>query len=573
MNKKLCLAMALIMIFSSLDFVKVFAAENDNYSLIVRDEIVSGSAAEGDNFMPPDGMPPDGMPPDMKEEQADESAPVIVSQPKAVHYVIEGSKYAAPKFAVSAKLPDTVASGSAFFEWYINDESIGTIEEYEISDTYVCTSSLNAVQLLNKPCGVYRVYCKVFCYADESEHSVNSYESAFIVCKGIKENCFVTFSDVHQTFSNISQTIEDCIINNNGYIPSLAVCSGDWVNRVHYMGENNEFYQKTADELIYRMSLQLGGIDTVYVSGNHDNGKAAAEATIAAGFGAEDDYDGVGIIYVGKDLVVIGMNYENAVTVDTDSRVISADNSSVIPELKAALEKAKREHPDKIVVISAHSGLHVLGIQPESAQSGVKEWSGSFEYNIDNSDKIVELLNEYSEYMDIIYFFGHDHSKGESEFVLLPGDTIISTSSYDEKTYSEHTLGFTYGHAGYLTDSIRGNENYSFVSWDKDYITRTMYKADGNQSKSSELTVSVKRKTQKTVIEETKRTSGGSSSKKAMRAKTENTPEISKTAADKSSFEFSFKNIKNYERKKLSETASQNSFIKFIFSALLHIEM
>lgn len=571
MNKKICLMLSLVMIFSSINLRNIFAEENNNFDTVAFDEVVSSAGMERNE--PPYGMPP-GPPPNMKEEKKDELAPVIVSQPEAVRYVIEGSRYAAPEFSVSAQLPDTVVSGSAVFEWFINDESVRNAEEYEVFNTEICTSTFNALPLLNKPCGVYRVYCKVSCYAEESEHSVNSYESAFIVCKGIKENCFVTFSDVHQTFSNVSQTIGDCIINNNGYIPSLVICSGDWVNHVHYMGDSEEFYQKTADELIYRISLQLGGIDTVYVSGNHDNGKAAAEATRTAELGAEADYNGVGIIYAGKALVVIGMNYENAVTVDSDSRVISADYETVIPDLRSALETVKKEHSNKIVAISAHSGLHVLGIQPESVQSGTKEWSGSFEYNIDNADKIVELLNEYSEDMDIIYFFGHDHSKGEREFVLLPGDTIISTTNYDDKTYSTHTLGFTYGHAGYLTDGINGKEYYSFVSWDKNYITRIMYKADGSQSELSELTVTLKRKIKDTISEETvkNKTSGGSSSKKAMVIKNNETTENSaKTEIAPKGDLFSFKNLKEYDMDTISEIASQNKPIGFILSALMQI--
>ena len=569
MNKKICLILSLAMLFSSVNFRNIFAEENTVSDTEVFDEVVTGSGMEMKE--PPDGMPP-GPPPDMKEEKKDEFAPVIVSQPEAVHYVIEGSRYAAPEFGVSAKLPDTVVSGSAVFEWFINDESVGSTEEYEVFNTEVCTSTFNATQLLNKPCGVYRVYCKVSCYAEESEHSVNSYESVFIVCKGVKENCFVTFSDVHQTFSNISQTIGDCIVNNNGCIPSLVICSGDWVNRVHYMGDNEEFYQQTADELIYRMSLQLGGIDTVYVSGNHDNGRAAAQATIAAGLGAEADYNGVGIIYTGKDLVVIGMNYENAVTVDSNSHVTSADYSAVIPDLKAALEKAKKEHYGKPVVISAHSGLHVLGIQPESVQSGTKEWSGGFEYNIDNADKVVELLNEYSEDMDIIYFFGHDHSKGEREFMLLPGDTIISTTHYDDKTYSEHILGFAYGHAGYLTDGINGKEYYSFVSWDKNSIIRTMYKADGSQSKLNELTVTLKIK--ETVPKETvkKKISSGSSSRKGRVIKYNETTENStKTEAKTKEYIFPFESLKEYDMETVFEIALQNKAIGFALSAFKHI--
>ena len=164
------------------------------------------------------GMSDRPEPPNMRE-QTDEYAPVVVIQPKAVHYVIERGGYSAPEFSISAKLPDTVVSGSAFFEWFINDESVGDAEEYKLSAGSIQTSTFTAKQLLNRHRGVYRVYCEVSVFANGEKHSTKSYETAFIVCNGVKDNCFITFSDVHQTFSNISAAINNSIIKKQRLYP------------------------------------------------------------------------------------------------------------------------------------------------------------------------------------------------------------------------------------------------------------------------------------------------------------------------------------------------------------------
>ena len=85
---------------------------------------------------------------------------------------------------------------------------------------------------------------------------------------------------------------------------------------------------------------------------------------------------------------------------------------------------------------------------------------------------MVALLNKYSDLgVNITFLFGHDHSKRESEMLLLPGDEITSTVSYDLKDIDEaaakqtQTLSFTYGHAGYITNNIGGKQRYTVIEW------------------------------------------------------------------------------------------------------------
>ncbi len=76
--------------------------------------------------------------------------------------------------------------------------------------------------------------------------------------------------------------------------------------------------------------------------------------------------------------------------------------------------------------------------------------------------------------MDLIFFFGHDHSKGEKEFLKQRGEAITSTVSFANQTDLTQTLQFTYGHAGYLSSRIGSADNrYTFLTWDDENIALT----------------------------------------------------------------------------------------------------
>ena len=125
--------------------------------------------------------------------------------------------------------------------------------------------------------------------------------------------------------------------------------------------------------------------------------------------------------------------------------------------------------------------------------------------------EIIKKQWNISIFFDIIY---------SKRILLLPGDKIISTSSYAERTYSENILKFAYTHAGYLTDSIGGREYFSYVSWDRGSITRKMYTAAKNKAVPSGLDFSLERKIKGKNSKDTAKTAGrnpigGSSSKKA----------------------------------------------------------
>jgi hypothetical protein len=349
----------------------------------------------------------------------------------------------------------------------------------ELDENGQATSSIAAVALQGLDYGVYLVYCQATCTVDGEEHSNTSNEAAFIVAKGVKDNTFLTFSDVHETFTNISYAINDTVTVYGGFIPALIICTGDWANSYYseFKAATEEeqitFKETTYTDYIQRMTALVGGIDIVFVSGNHDNAAAAVQANQEAGLGVADTrviYDNtdsnpganLGSSANSDDLVVYGINYTDISVGGGFSYV------NILPDLEDFLQGLVDKDFDGVVVISAHAGLHALTVDEMSTATE----DGDNDYNIDQSDDMVTLLNKYAEKgLTIMFLFGHDHSKGESEFSKVAGDTIVSYNDYKAGTKTTQTVKFAYyGHSGYITDKIQGSQKYTVVEYDGNSI-------------------------------------------------------------------------------------------------------
>lgn len=391
----------------------------------------------------------------------------IAEQPSADSYVLAGSGYAAPEFSIKLKDSDITADEVV---WYVDGEA------HEGSGC-----SFRAEELADQPAGVHRIKCHI-----EGHDSRNNYytedseEALFIIANGVVPDSVLTFSDVHEQYRFIGDAIEEVFSETGGKVPSLIISTGDWVN-----GTAAD-YDRMMKEYFPRMKPSLGGLDTVYVAGNHDSSEAAAEMSIAAGLGADESVsDGSGVVYRGgtgagtnsksaQDIVVYGISCA-AMDKHTEAG-LQYSYDSVIPQLEEFLKQEAKEYHGELIIISAHAGLHTLGVQPESvSRSGLRigEWSGQAPYNIDGAYDMVSVINKYaSEYgMDIMYLYGHNHSNGETEFLLTRGDTIYSTRNYAEREYGEQPLEFTYGQSGFLSTTIgAADAHYSFIYLDGDHI-------------------------------------------------------------------------------------------------------
>ena len=411
----------------------------------------------------------------------------IVRQPAAESYVTEGSGYPAPVFSVG--LSDVTVDR---VQWFADDE-----------DQHCDALNFSADCLKDRPAGVHRIRCQVTAHDSDGVHYCeDSAEASFVIAKGVVPDSVMTFSDIHEEYGFISDAIEQIMEKTGGYIPSLVICSGDFV------------YGPTAEkdrELSWyfpQIVSQLGGLDAVYVAGNHDSAEAASVMSAAAGLGAAHDLPAKGgVIFRGeseavaqngtnsrfaKGILTYGINFDAALR-RTD-RGLYYTYEDVIGDVDRFLSEAAEQYHGELIVISAHSGLHVVGVQfetPYDYQPMYGYWAGENAYNIDQSFALAQTINRYAEQydMDILYLFGHDHSRGELEFFLTDGDTLISPVRYEDRLHDTMTLSFTYANAGYLSTVIgSASRKFSFIYRDGDKFSYDLISAANGSSRHREFT-------------------------------------------------------------------------------------
>ena len=409
----------------------------------------------------------------------------ITKHPAAASYVIEGSGYPAPEFSVG--LADVTADS---ISWYVDGVRQDCMAKTFRADT-----------LTNQPVGVHRVSCLVTAHdRDGVYYREQSADAAFIIAKGVVPDSVMTFSDVHEEYELITSAIETVMQKTDGLLPALVICTGDLVNgpTAEKETELSRYYPQ--------MIPHLGGLDAVFVAGNHDSAEAASVMSAAAGLGAREDLplEG-GRIFSGESkgarsgtsakfaegIVVYGINFDAALRRNGD--VLYYTYEDVIRDVDRFLKETAAQYHGELVVISAHSGLHVVGLQEEtgvSTQNPLYGWYGENAYNIDLSDELAQTINRYAEQynMDIVFLLGHDHSRGEREMFMTEGDTLISPRHYADRSTVTQTLHFTYAHAGYLSSVIGcASKRFSFIYRDGDKFSYELFSAQGGLLRHEEF--------------------------------------------------------------------------------------
>ena len=406
----------------------------------------------------------------------------IISQPHAANYVIEDSNYTAPVFNVG--LGDVHLDS---IKWYVDNELQSCSEMCFTADV-----------LKDKKAGVHRVYCLVEASDDKGiRYRERSEDALFVIAKGVVPDSVMTFSDIHEEYYRIGDAIGNIIERTGGYIPSLVICTGDFVN-----GPKAET-DIMMSRYYPRIVAELGGLDAVFVSGNHDSGEAASAMSSAADLGANDKQPpSGGQIFNGRsdavsskgrnslyarNIIVYGMNQES-VMIPKDG-TIDYTYKNVIGDIRNFLDSTAKNYHGELVIISAHTGLHALGIDPASVNRvgmQLSSWIGENQYNIDKSYELAALINSYAKNynMDIMYLFGHDHSRGEAEMFLTSGDELVSPKSYKEITTDKQTIDFTYAHAGYLSTSIgSADTSFSFIYRDGNEFEYDLIRTSDNYTR------------------------------------------------------------------------------------------
>ena len=173
----------------------------------------------------------------------------------------------------------------------------------------------------------------------------------------------------------------------------------------------------------------------IFIQGNHD---AMTDEISSSGLHEFDDY----LVYV--------LNTQNdfpwkqGKTAGALSKVKASSEA-----LGACLTELADRGETRPVIIAGHVPLHF------TARTSSRHTTGDNMY----SSLVFDVVNEAGKDLDIIYLFGHNHSKGwdcymgGSSVMRKAGDSVLipelNETSVTTDKYTEETLTFTYMNAGY----------------------------------------------------------------------------------------------------------------------------
>ncbi len=189
---------------------------------------------------------------------------------------------------------------------------------------------------------------------------------------------------------------------------------------------------------VLESELGLNHENTVFVQGNHD----PANTEGLDPFGANDtDHYGIFVIHEDNYQWKQGSGNKTG-NENTDAAEFAAATAK---ELETYLRTKTDEKYEKPIFICSHIPLHY-------------SYRTFISASLDNihAKLIFDVLNKYGKELNIIFLFGHNHSDTHDDYlgggsVYLPaGDTILIDDGGDSRSFSEHTLNFTYLNAGYL---------------------------------------------------------------------------------------------------------------------------
>ena len=226
-------------------------------------------------------------------------------------------------------------------------------------------------------------------------------------------------------------------IKNADKVPTNVIYCGDYTN-----DEKLQNYQLAPDgsieeirDIVAKECSAVSQDNMIFVQGNHDK---LTEAVSATGLHEYDNY----LVYVLNTQYCFP--WKQGRDPAAKEIIISASE-----EMKSCFDDLIARGETRPVIIAGHVPLHFTG------RTSSKHSTGDNMY----ASYIFDVVNEAGESLDILYLFGHNHSKGwdcylgGSSVFMEAGDEILvpyagnNTSSTDDFTVKK--LNFTYMNAGY----------------------------------------------------------------------------------------------------------------------------
>ena len=226
-------------------------------------------------------------------------------------------------------------------------------------------------------------------------------------------------------------------VSEDGKTPETIIYCGDYTN-----DRNLHDYQLSPEDSIaeIRETVQAEFPETdqedmLFVQGNHDQ---LTGSIASSGLHEYEDF----LVYV--------LNTENDFPWKQGKEAGCLKKvTRASKEMKACFDKLIKEGESRPVFIAGHVPLHF------TARTSTRHSTGDNLY----ASLIFDVVNEAGRSLDIVYLFGHNHSKGwdcymgggsvyraKGDHVLIPAFAAKDVST---DRYTEETLNFTYLNAGY----------------------------------------------------------------------------------------------------------------------------
>lgn len=298
--------------------------------------------------------------------------------------------------------------------------------EYEIrnaidvgADSYFTNDTALALELERK----YRPVASEPAVA--SDHSTLLFASDYQAMSG--------FDDPSETLRKVTRAAV-----SDGKQIDMAVICGDYTNDATLHD-----YQLSGEDSIEEIrgvlaeEANLGESDDIlFEQGNHD---ALTDSIASSGLHEYDNY----LVYV------LNTEYD----FPWKQGKVSGCHEKVdkaAEDMKECFDKLTASEEARPVIIAGHVPLHY------TARTSSKHTTGDNLY----SSVIFDVVNRAAESLDIIYLYGHDHSKGWDCYMggacvyKAPGDGLLLPVFHDDDVnsdqFEEKKLNFTYLNAGYV---------------------------------------------------------------------------------------------------------------------------
>ncbi len=223
-------------------------------------------------------------------------------------------------------------------------------------------------------------------------------------------------------------------VGSDGKIIDEVIICGDYTNdRVRLSPEESI---SEIEDVVNAECSGLGADNILFVQGNHDQ---LTESISASGLHEFKDY----LVYV--------VNTEEDFPWMQGKTAGSLDKvRNTAEEMEICFDELTEKGEDRPIIVAGHVPLHFSGRTSSVHATGDNLYSSL----------VFNAVNDAAKSLDIIYIFGHNHSKawdcylGQGCVYLAAGDNILipeyTEGELTSDKYTAENLNFTYMNAGYI---------------------------------------------------------------------------------------------------------------------------